>query len=219
MSCMSIRPGPRAFLFGDFSFHPETGELGGSGGTCRLARQPALVLRTFLEHPGELVTRAELIRALWHDGTHVDYDQSLSFCIREVRRALGDRARDPRFVETLPKRGYRFLAEVTREPGGEPGASDLGGAVRLRHTEPAGPPEVKEVTEVTEVPRRERRLSSGRPWVLAVALGGALVAGAALGHDVARSPGHDRAVSWLHGLFGLAADSCVWGGSGGWDGP
>ena len=191
---MSSETGPSAFCFAGSTFHSESGELVGPVGRQRLARQPALVLRTLLERPGELVTRAELIRAVWHDGVHVDYDQSLNFCIREIRRALGDGAREPRFVETLPKRGYRFLAAVTRAGEGNSGPEGN-----------IGPVEAAGLAEAfaAEGSRPARR------WVVAAAMGG-LLAGAALGHDVTLSPAHDRAVSWFHEVLGWAGYSCLW---------
>jgi DNA-binding winged helix-turn-helix (wHTH) protein len=192
---MSSETGPSAYCFADTTFRSESGELVGPVARLRLARQPALVLRALLERPGELVTRAELIRAVWRDGVHVDYDQSLNFCIREIRRALGDGAREPRFVETLPKRGYRFLVAVTRE--GERDESP----VEPERRRSAGPPEM-------EGSRQERRRPA-RTWVLAAAMGG-LLAGAALGHDVTLSPAHDRAVTWFHGILGWAGTSCLW---------
>lgn len=106
---------PRQRLrFGDFEFHAGTGELTAEGGCTRLAPQPALVLSLLAGRPGEIVTRSELQTIVWGDGTHVDYEQSLNFCIRQIRKALGDSAEAPRFIETLPKRGYRWIASGTR---------------------------------------------------------------------------------------------------------
>jgi hypothetical protein len=76
----------------------------------KLQEQPFQVLAMLLEHPGEVVTREELRNRLWPNDTFVDFDHSLSTDINKVREALGDSAESPRFVETLPRRGYRFIA-------------------------------------------------------------------------------------------------------------
>jgi len=99
--------------FGEFQFHPETGELFRSGERVELQNQPARLLELLTRRPGELVTRDELRRAVWGGDTHVDFDRSLNFCVRRIRVALGDCSRSPMYLETLPRRGYRFLAPVT----------------------------------------------------------------------------------------------------------
>lgn len=102
--------------FGDFSFEPATGELTRGTAVERLAPQAAQVLRLLLERPGEVISREEFRRVVWPDTT-VEFDQGLNFCIRQLRIALGDDAAHPLFIETLPRRGYRFNAPVTA-PGG-----------------------------------------------------------------------------------------------------
>jgi DNA-binding winged helix-turn-helix (wHTH) protein len=99
--------------FGPFQFRPETGELFRNGEPVELQNQPARVLELFTRRAGELVTREELRSALWGDDTYVDFDRSLNFCIRRIRVALGDSSREPTYLETLPRRGYRFLAPVS----------------------------------------------------------------------------------------------------------
>jgi DNA-binding winged helix-turn-helix (wHTH) protein/TolB-like protein len=94
--------------FGGFRFDPATGELSGSSGSTRLGPQPAQVLSILIAKRGMLVTRAELKDALWPD-TVVEADQGLNFCIRQIRAALGDEGGEGRFIETLPRRGYRFV--------------------------------------------------------------------------------------------------------------
>jgi DNA-binding winged helix-turn-helix (wHTH) protein/TolB-like protein len=98
--------------FGPFEFDGDTRELSREGATVRLQSQPAQVLAALLDHPGEVVTRASLQKALWGDETHVDYDNSLNFCVSQLRTALGDSAESPIFIKTLPKRGYQFVAPV-----------------------------------------------------------------------------------------------------------
>jgi len=106
-------PGPRV-RFGVFELDLVTGELRKHGRPVRLQPQPAQVLTLLVARAGELVTREELQEQVWGDDTVVAYDQGLNYCIRQVRTVLGDRAGSPVFVETLPRRGYRFVAPVER---------------------------------------------------------------------------------------------------------
>ena len=98
--------------FGVFEADPRSGELRKHGMRVRLQGQPFQVLAMLLEHPGEVVTREELQKKLWPADTFVDFDQGLNKAINKLREALGDSAETPRFVETVARRGYRFLAEV-----------------------------------------------------------------------------------------------------------
>ena len=82
----------------------------------RLQDQPFEILRLMLEHPGEVVTREELRQRLWPEGTFVDFEHSLNAAIKRLRATLGDEADQPRFVETVPRRGYRFIADVRPLP-------------------------------------------------------------------------------------------------------
>ena len=107
-----IRPRPRLLTFGIFELDASTGELRKEGRLVRLRHQPVSVLRLLLERAGELVTRSEITEALWPDDVDVDVEQGLNHCMKEIRAALGDRPDSPRFVQTLPRRGYRFLVEV-----------------------------------------------------------------------------------------------------------
>ena len=106
--------------FAAFEFDPESGELTTRDAVTRLAPQPARILSALAARPGELVTRSELQAAVWGVDTHVDYDQSLNFCIREIRKALGDAAGEPRFIETFPKRGYRWIAPANGSAASRP---------------------------------------------------------------------------------------------------
>jgi DNA-binding winged helix-turn-helix (wHTH) protein len=98
--------------FGPFTFDADGGELSRDGYRVRLQPQPALVLAILTDQPGRIVTREEIYRAVWGDDTHVDFEQSLNYCIRQIRGALRDDANDPEYLETIPKRGYRFLGTV-----------------------------------------------------------------------------------------------------------
>jgi Tol biopolymer transport system component/DNA-binding winged helix-turn-helix (wHTH) protein len=99
--------------FGTFEFDPRAGELRKNGIKQKITGQPLQVLAILLESPGRVVTREDLQKQLWPD-TFVDADHSLNIVINKVREALGDSAESPRFVETLPRRGYRFIAPVIR---------------------------------------------------------------------------------------------------------
>jgi DNA-binding winged helix-turn-helix (wHTH) protein/TolB-like protein len=98
--------------FGPFEFDGDTHELSRDGVIVRLQPQPAQVLAALVAHPGEVVTRAALQEALWGAETHVDFDNSLNFCVSQLRTALGDSAEAPIYIKTLPKRGYQFIAPV-----------------------------------------------------------------------------------------------------------
>jgi TolB-like protein/DNA-binding winged helix-turn-helix (wHTH) protein/Flp pilus assembly protein TadD len=98
--------------FGVFELDLRAGELRKRGLRVRLQEQPFQVLATLLQHPGEVVTREELQKKLWPADTFVDFDHGLNKTINKIREALGDSAESPRFVETVARRGYRFLAEV-----------------------------------------------------------------------------------------------------------
>jgi TolB-like protein/DNA-binding winged helix-turn-helix (wHTH) protein/Tfp pilus assembly protein PilF len=100
------------FHFGVFELDLRAGELHKHGLRIRLQEQPLQVLAMLLEHPGEVVTREELQKKLWPADTFVDFDHGLNKAINKIRDALGDSAESPRFVETIARRGYRFLEEV-----------------------------------------------------------------------------------------------------------
>ncbi len=101
--------------FARFELDPAAGELRRGGQVRRLEPQPARVLAYLLAHAGEVVSREALHREIWGEETHVDFDRGLSYCIAQIRIALEDSASSPRFVETLPKRGYRFLVAPEQE--------------------------------------------------------------------------------------------------------
>ena len=103
---------PRVFRFGPFEFDPKSGQLRSESGTQRLADQPLALLIALLERPGEMVSREELRLRLWPEGTFVDFDHGLNSAVSRLREALNDSANTPRFVETIPRRGYRLLVPV-----------------------------------------------------------------------------------------------------------
>src|SRR6201985_292236 len=112
----------RLLRFGDFEIDLRSGELRKAGVKLKFGGQPFQVLAILLEQPGEVVTREELQKRLWPD-TFVDVDHNLNSAINKIREVLGDSAESPHFVETLPRRGYRFVADIeanqtTQVPGG-----------------------------------------------------------------------------------------------------
>ena len=98
--------------FGDFEVDLRAGELCKAGHKIKLQIQPFDALALLLERPGEVVTREEFEKRLWPGDTFVDFDHSLNTAIKKLRQALGDDKNKPRFVETLPRRGYRFIGKV-----------------------------------------------------------------------------------------------------------
>ncbi len=110
-----IRPAQR-YRFGTFEADAATGELRRQGMRVKLNAQPFQVLLMLLERPGQLLTRDEISRVLWPEGTFVDYEHGVNSAVNRIREALGDTAGSPRFVETLARRGYRFLAPVELIP-------------------------------------------------------------------------------------------------------
>ena len=122
----------------------ETGELRKHGSKIRLQEQPFQVLALLLERPGETVTRDELRSRLWTADTFVDFDHGLNKAINKIRETLGDSATSPRFVETVARRGYRFIADVAvvdrRAPAGHLHAGDRSTAEHQRSLSPSPQP-------------------------------------------------------------------------------
>src|SRR5213594_3659752 len=115
-------PSRGAVRFGVFQVDLRSGELRKQGVKIKLQEQPFRVLTVLLQRPGEVVTRDELRNQNWPPDTFVDFENSLNTAINKLRDALGDSADNPRFIETLPRRGYRFLVSVT-SPDREASAS------------------------------------------------------------------------------------------------
>jgi cholera toxin transcriptional activator len=102
--------------FGVFEANRATGELRKSGFRIRLQDQPFQILLMMLDRPGEVVSREQIQQRLWPEGTFVEFEHSIGTAIKKLRQALGDDADTPRYIETLPRRGYRFIAQVDSLP-------------------------------------------------------------------------------------------------------
>src|SRR5712691_5451413 len=102
----------RSYIFGPFVFEEASAELRKHGVRVRLHGQPLQILTALIRQPGQVVTRKEFQQQLWAGSTFVDFDQGLNAAMNRLRQALGDSADQPRYIETLPRRGYRFVASV-----------------------------------------------------------------------------------------------------------
>ena len=109
--------------FDVFELDTGAGELRRNGDRIKLPPQPFRVLELLVRRSGEVLTRDEIRERIWSDDTFVDFEQGLNFCIRQIREAVGDTADAPRFIETLPRRGYRFLLPVETPAPVEPKAA------------------------------------------------------------------------------------------------
>ncbi|HTS09489.1 MAG TPA: winged helix-turn-helix domain-containing protein [Candidatus Eisenbacteria bacterium] len=109
---MATIPQKSLFRFGVFEADEATGQLRKQGRRVQLQGQPFDILIMLLEHAGEVVSRAQIQERLWPDGTFVDFDHSLNTAVNKIRDVLGDSASSPRYIETLARRGYRFIAPV-----------------------------------------------------------------------------------------------------------
>jgi len=186
----------RIIRFGAFELDVSSGELRKQGLKTRLPPQSFQVLQRLLERPREVVTREELRQELWPADTFVDFEMGVSSAVKKLREALGDSAENPRFVETLPRRGYRFIAPVDEPAATGPAEPAVGGAVV---------PEAAKQAPVVAATGEKRRLgwTPGRAVVVALVIA---VAGAATwtwrqGH-AASIPIHSLAVLPFENLTG-----------------
>lgn len=133
----TLPPIPPGICFGPFELDLAAGELRKGGILVKLQPQPFQVLRLLAERAGSVVTREEIQRCLWSESTFVDFEHGINFSINQIRRALADNAEKPRYIETLPRRGYRFIAAVRSASNGEK-AAEIAAAIPERavaHTE------------------------------------------------------------------------------------
>jgi len=164
-------PTAQKIRFGAFELDRQSGELFKQGTKLKLQGQPIAVLALLLERPGELVTREELRKHLWPEDTFVDFEHSLNTHIKKLRQVFGDDADTPRYIETLPRRGYRFIAQVEAAQNGSGVAEDVG---KLGTDTEADSKKSRVQPEPSPTP-----LPRPRPWKYAVAalLGCALLIG------------------------------------------
>ena len=148
---------PSVIRFGPFTFDGRSGELRNGATRLRVPDQSLAILQALLEHPGELVTREALRDRLWGPDTFVDFEAGLNAAVRRLREALNDSADTPRYVETLPRRGYRFIAPVDVVSTGLPAPLP---AVAPADASPAAPAE----------PVQGRRLRVGKVLLALFAL-------------------------------------------------
>ena len=123
---VSFSSSGQVFRFGQYEADARRSTLMRDGVRIRIQDQPFRVLLLLLEHPYEIVTREELRQALWPEGTHVDFDGSLNVIFKKLRAALDDDSENPRFIETVPRKGYRFIAPVALELGKDNGTTKIG---------------------------------------------------------------------------------------------
>src|SRR5271155_3274165 len=107
---------PAWLAFGPFGVNVQARQLPRGGVRIRLSGQPFQVLLSLLAHPGDVVTNEQLREQIWKEGTFVDFEHGLHAAVNKLRRALGDSAENPRYVETVPGRGYRFVGALERPP-------------------------------------------------------------------------------------------------------
>jgi TolB-like protein/DNA-binding winged helix-turn-helix (wHTH) protein/Tfp pilus assembly protein PilF len=170
---LTAAPASRVLRFDGFELDVRAAELRKAGVKLRLQGQPIQVLATLLNRAGELVTREELRAQVWPAETFVDFDHGLHNAIARLREALGDSAGTPRYIETLPRRGYRFIGTVER--------------VGIEEPLPAGPSEPSTEAPVVAVPAAPRRMVVGVPLMM-VAIAAILGSVFALSHRAAGTP-------------------------------
>lgn len=157
------------YQFGQFELHIDSAELRRDGRPIRLQPQPLTLLTLLVRRAGDVVTRQQIRQTLWPDGTFVDFDQAMNFAVKQIRDALGDSAENPRYIQTIPKRGYRFIAPVA--PASAVAMVPRGAAV----LDPSNSVRLQKVVWANIV---EMRLAQRRQWRLAV--GAMIVAGLVL---------------------------------------
>jgi DNA-binding winged helix-turn-helix (wHTH) protein len=167
-----------ALRFGPFELDVRSGELRRNGTTVRLQPQPFKVLFLLACRAGEVVTREEVQAEVWPAGTFVDFEQSLNFCIRQIRAALGDNANAPRYLETLPRRGYRWIGGPVERVAAPPAVREWPRPV-VAEPRPAGPEPTPPALAAPSAPRAR----PARGWWWAAAALGAVVLAALTGRE------------------------------------
>src|SRR6202049_2702995 len=187
--------------FGTYEVSLQSGEVRKSGLRIRVQQQPMKLLEILLERPGEVVTREELRSRVWPDESFGDFDQALNIAVGKLRSALGDSAENPRFIETLPKRGYRFIADVSVVDADAPRKRLESVPGDLPATEPV---HKLQAAELAVVPKR--RLWSARRVIVGLALVVSLPLAVWLFHSGSRGPAGIRSLAVLP-LDNLSGDA------------
>jgi DNA-binding winged helix-turn-helix (wHTH) protein len=138
---MGTKPDPAILRFGAFELAAHNHELRKAGVLMKVQEQPLKLLVLLAERTGELLSRAEIRQALWGNDTFVDFERSINFCINQIRAALGDDPKKPRFLETVPRRGYRFIAPVDRSAQPSESEGDAKSVAIFEFTNLTGDPE------------------------------------------------------------------------------
>jgi DNA-binding winged helix-turn-helix (wHTH) protein len=154
-------PSEGGLRFDAYQVDLRTGELRKHGRKVRLAGRPFEILALLLEHPGELLTRKELQERLWSADTFVDFEHGVNAAIQTLRRALCDSHKNPRFIETLPRRGYRFIAAVEGAPAEQPASPPAAAASAAASVAPSGAARSEWVGQIATI-----RDETGRNFVL-----------------------------------------------------
>jgi DNA-binding winged helix-turn-helix (wHTH) protein len=157
------------YQFGQFELHVDAAELRRDGRPIRLQPQPFTLLTLLVRRAGDVVTRQQIREELWPDGTFVDFDQAMNFAVKQVRDALGDSAESSVYIQTLPKRGYRFIAPVT-PPSVSPVAAGQAAAINSSNTVRLQKAVWANIVEMRLAQRRQRRLTLAAIAIAALAL-------------------------------------------------
>jgi DNA-binding winged helix-turn-helix (wHTH) protein/Tol biopolymer transport system component len=165
---------PRTWRFGVFELDASSGELRRNGTVVKLREQPARILLLLLEHAGQMVTREQLCQHLWPSDTFVDFDHSLNSAVMKLREALGDSADKPLYIETIPKKGYRFVAPVSQpremQNGGVLSRLTAGPELTVSNTREQSNGSV-EVHTITPDEKQDRRRLLSRKVAILILLG------------------------------------------------
>jgi TolB-like protein/DNA-binding winged helix-turn-helix (wHTH) protein len=193
-----VSPTENVIRFGLFELDLKSWQLRKNGSRIRISQQPVQVLAQLLERPGEVVTREELRQRLWPPDTFVDFDHGLNKSVQKLRDALGDSAESPRFIETIPRVGYRFIAPVTR--GAQLGTSEP-------DEQTANHIPVEPISDQsTLVSQTKSRTNAGWLWLAAcvamLLVGAGWMAHRKQGRDGKMAPIHSLAVLPLNNLSG-----------------
>lgn len=170
----------RIYRFGEFELLSGEGELRSNGFCVRLQDKPLRLLTVLLENPQRMVTREQLRERMWDGETFVDYDQGINVAIKKLRHALGDSADEPKYIQTIAKKGYKFLlpVEVTDQPKYDqpkypeslsPGGYRSNGEIASSAALPASEPVLSELTVPAE-PARPQQLHESRPGLFSQSL-------------------------------------------------